>query len=114
MSWNEEYDSSSDDLSVFVVPHDEWDGEVIDGKMKFYGMSSNTAMDRHKVGKRDYRGEEGKTVEVPYRGPVENTVVDMISGVRSACTYVGSKSLKSLPKCATFIRVNNTHNRVYE
>ena len=101
-------------IGGMLAGHDECDGEVIDGKMRFYGMSSNTAMDRHKVGKRDYRGEEGKTVEVPYRGPVENTVIDMISGVRSACTYVGSKSLKSLPKCSTFIRVNNTHNRIYE
>ncbi len=57
---------------------------------------------------------EGKTVTVPYRGAVENTLIDILSGVRSACTYMGAKRLKSLSKCATFIRVNNTHNRVYE
>ena len=56
---------------------------------------------------------EGKTVEVPYRGKVEDTVKDILSGVRSACTYVGATRLKSLSKCTTFIRVNNTHNTVY-
>jgi len=70
-------------------------------------------MDKHEVGNREYRGVEGKTVIVPYRGPVENTLIDILSGVRSACTYVGANRLKSLSKCATFIRVNNTHNKIY-
>tara|TARA_R100000008_G_scaffold46366_2_gene27346 strand:- start:1515 stop:2555 length:1041 start_codon:yes stop_codon:yes gene_type:complete len=101
--------------------HDECDGELIfedDNEvpvgMKFYGMASESAMDRHQIGNREYRGVEGKTVIVPYRGAVENTLIDILSGVRSACTYMGAKRLKSLSKCATFIRVNNTHNRVYE
>ena len=41
------------------------------------------------------------------------TLIDILSGVRSACTYVGAKKLKSLSKCATFVRVNNTHNTIY-
>ena len=101
--------------------HDECDGELIfedDNEaqvgMKFYDMASESAMDRHQIGNREYRGVEGKTVTVPYRGAVENTLIDILSGVRSACTYMGAKRLKSLSKCATFIRVNNTHNRVYE
>ena len=94
--------------------HDECDGEIIDGKMKFYGMASESAMSRHNVPHREYRGVEGKTVEVEYRGPVDKTIVDILSGIRSACTYIGAEKLKSLSKCATFIRVNDTHNRVYE
>ena len=93
--------------------HDECDGEIVDGKMRFYGMASETAMDRH-GNNNTYRGVEGKTVEVPYRGKVENTVKDILSGVRSACTYVGARRLKALSKCTTFIRVNSTHNTVYE
>ena len=81
--------------------------------MWFYGMASETAMDRH-GNNNTYRGVEGKTVEVPYRGNVENTVKDILSGVRSACTYVGAKRLKALSKCTTFIRVNSTHNTIYE
>ena len=56
---------------------------------------------------------EGKTVTVPYRGPVKPTIVDILSGIRSACTYVGANNLKQLSKCTTFVRVNNTHNTVY-
>ena len=69
-------------------------------------------MDRH-GNHNEYRGAEGKTVEVPYRGNVDDTVKDILSGIRSACTYVGAKRLKTLSKCTTFVRVNNTHNTIY-
>ena len=95
-----------------LAGHDECDGELEDGMMKFYGMASESAMNRH-GNNNEYRGVEGKTVEVPYRGKVEDTVKDILSGIRSACTYVGATRLKSLSKCTTFIRVNNTHNTVY-
>tara|TARA_B100001996_G_scaffold241876_1_gene187118 strand:- start:1063 stop:2082 length:1020 start_codon:yes stop_codon:yes gene_type:complete len=101
-------------IGGMLAGHDECDGEIIDGKMSFYGMASESAMDRHDVGNRQYRGVEGKTVTVPYRGPVENTIIDILSGVRSACTYVGANRLKELTKCTTFVRVNNTHNRIFE
>tara|TARA_Y100000780_G_scaffold174177_1_gene159258 strand:- start:253 stop:1290 length:1038 start_codon:yes stop_codon:yes gene_type:complete len=101
--------------------HEECDGELIfeDGSpepigMKFYGMASKTAMDRHGHSNREYRGEEGKTVTVPYCGPVKNTVIDMLGSIRSACTYIGARRLKDLSKCTTFVRVNNTHNRIFE
>ena len=44
---------------------------------------------------------------------MDNTIKDILSGVRSACTYVGARSLKSLSKCTTFIKVNNTHNEIF-
>ena len=108
-------------LGGMLAGHDECDGELIfedDNPepvgMQFYGMASKTAMDRHGHSNREYRGEEGKTVVVPYRGPVKDTVADILGGIRSACTYVGAKRLKDLTKCTTFVRVNNTHNRIYE
>jgi len=96
-----------------LAGHDECDGELIDGKMQFYGMASGSAMDRHSVPNREYRGVEGKTVAVDHKGPVDETLIDILSGVRSACTYVGAARLKDLSKCATFVRVNNTHNTVF-
>jgi len=101
--------------------HDECAGDLIfedDNPtpvgMKFYGMASETAMEKHgNLIKNEYRGSEGKTVTVPYRGAVKPTVVDILSGVRSACTYVGASNLKQLSKCTTFVRVNNTHNTIY-
>lgn len=100
-------------IGGMLAGHDECDGEIENGEMKFYGMASETAMNRH-GNHNTYRGAEGKTVVVPYRGQVDDTIKDILSGVRSACTYVGARTLKSLSKCATFIRVNDTHNRVYE
>ena len=99
-------------IGGMLAGHDECDGEIVDGVMKFYGMASESAMDRH-GNHNEYRGVEGKTVEVPYRGKVEDTVKDILSGIRSACTYVGARRLKALSKCTTFVRVNNTHNTVY-
>ena len=88
---------------------------IRDGKQfkLFYGMSSTTAMDKHAGGVASYRASEGKTVEVPYRGPIEETVRDILGGVRSACTYVGAAALKELTKRTTFIRVQEQENRIF-
>jgi len=82
-------------------------------RVQFYGMSSETAMNKHHGGVADYRSSEGRTVEIPYKGPVENTVRDILGGLRSTCTYVGASELKHLSKCTTFVRVNNQYNRVF-
>ena len=100
-------------LGGMLAGHDEGGGEVKDGKITFYGMSSDTAMDKHHGGVANYRSSEGRTVTVPYRGPVEKTVLDILGGVRSTCTYVGAPTLKQLPKCTTFIRVNRQINDVF-
>ena len=79
----------------------------------FYGMSSDTAMNKHNGGVAEYRSSEGRTGKVPYRGTVKNTVLDMLGGLRSSCTYVGAKNLKNLSKCTTFIRVTQQFNGVF-
>lgn len=81
--------------------------------VQFYGMSSDTAMNKHNGGVAEYRSSEGRTVEVPYKGEVTNTVLDILGGLRSTCTYVGAENLKQLSKCTTFIRVNNQYNKVF-
>ncbi len=104
-------------LGGMLAGHDESGGELIEKQGKkvkqFYGMSSTTAMDKHAGGVADYRASEGKTVEVPYRGQVENTLLDILGGIRSTCTYVGASQLKELTKRTTFIRVAEQENRVY-
>jgi GMP reductase len=124
-------------LGGMLAGHDEGGGEVItkhyssgeytrkdDGTylphfeqrhfVQFYGMSSKAANDKHFGGLKEYRSSEGREVLVPYRGAVETTVRDLLGGVRSSCTYVGAAKLKHLPKCATFVRCADTHNRTYE
>ena len=100
-------------LGGMLAGHDQGGGTVEDGKITFYGMSSDTAMDKHSGGVASYRSSEGRTVTVPYKGTVENTVIDLLGGLRSSCTYVGAPSLKQLSKCTTFIRVNRQINDVF-
>ena len=81
--------------------------------VEFYGMSSDTAMTKHHGGVADYRSSEGRTVRIPYKGAIKNTVLDLLGGLRSTCTYVGAPSLKQLSKCTTFIRVNRQINDTF-
>ena len=62
-------------------------------------------MKKHAGGVANYRSSEGKTVEVPYRGPVEATILDLFGGIRSTCTYIGAATIKEMPKRTTFVRV---------
>ncbi len=100
-------------LGGMLAGHDESEGEIIDGKVQFYGMSSNAAMAKHGSRKDGYRGAEGKVVQLPHKGPVKDTITEVLGGVRSACTYIGAKRLKDMGKCTTFVRVNNVVNRVF-
>lgn len=79
----------------------------------FYGMSSNNAMAKHGARKDGYRTAEGKAVRSKLRGPVNDTVEEILGGLKSTCTYVGAESLKELSKRTTFVRVNRTHNTVF-
>ncbi|XP_070382595.1 GMP reductase 2-like isoform X2 [Dermacentor albipictus] len=104
-------------LGGMLAGHDECGGEVIekDGKKykMFYGMSSATAMEKYHGGVAEYRASEGKTVQVPYRGQVQATVLDILGGLRSACTYTGAGRLKELTRRTTFIRVTQQLNQVF-
>lgn len=96
--------------------HDENPGEVVEEngkKMKlFYGMSSEHAMNKHYGQMAKYRSSEGREIKIPYKGPLENTILDYLGGVRSTCTYINAKCIKHIPKCTTFILASqqlNTH-----
>jgi GMP reductase len=80
--------------------------------VQFYGMSSDTANTKHFGGLKDYRSSEGRTVKIPYKGAIKDTVQDILGGIRSACTYAGARKLKDLSKCTTitkYLRTNNEH-----
>ena len=105
-------------LGGMLAGHDESGGELVEKNGEqyklFYGMSSDTAMNKYAGGVAEYRASEGKTVTIKYRGPVTNTMQDLLGGVRSTCTYVGAQSLKELTKRTTFVRVEEQHNQWFE
>ena len=101
-------------IGGMLAGHDESEQQVVDGKIEFYGMSSDRAREKHGKRKDGYRGNEGRLISLPYRGPVKGTVEDILGGVRSACTYIGARRLKDMPKCASFVTTNNVQNQIYE
>ena len=103
-------------LGGMLAGTDQGGGEVADGKIKFYGMSSMAAQEKHDDSLKEYRASEGRVIEVPYKGDVECIVKDILGGLRSTCTYIGARSLKEISKRTTFVQVNNgrQYNSVYE
>lgn len=102
-------------LGGMLAGHTESGGDLVEdenGKKHklFYGMSSETAMNKYAGGVAEYRASEGKTIKMPFRGPVSETILDILGGIRSTCTYVGATHLKELTKRTTFIRVQEQHN----
>jgi GMP reductase len=101
-------------LGGMLAGHIESEIQAIDGKREFYGMSSDRAREIHGKRKDGYRGNEGRAVILPDRGPVQETIEDILGGVRSSCTYIGARRLKDIPKCASFVRCNQPLNTVFE
>jgi GMP reductase len=122
-------------LGGMLAGHDEGGGEIITryyrtGEVRktdagledvieerkfvnFYGMSSKAANEKHFGGLKEYRSSEGREIQVPYRGKIENTIQDLLGGVRSTCTYAGAKKLKWLSKCTTFVKTSEQFNSVF-
>jgi GMP reductase len=109
-------------LGGMLAGHDECDGDIryeerggekVPVGMTFYGMSSEAAMRKHSGGVAHYRAAEGKSVEAPYRGPVDNTMGEIMGGVRSMMTYIGAAHLKEVSKRTTFVRVTAQTNDVF-
>ncbi len=94
-------------LGGMLAGHKESGGKVIerDGKKykEFYGMSSDTAMERYYGDIKEYRASEGESISLEYRGSIDKTVQQILGGVRSAATYIGAKDLKNIPKCISFV-----------
>ena len=105
-------------LGGMFAGHEEGGGKKVKKNgsqfIEFYGSSSDTALDKHYGGLADYRSSEGKKVQLKYRGKIKDTVLNILGGIRSSCTYVGAPSLKQLSKCTTFIRVNQQFNDTFE
>lgn len=95
--------------------HDENPGSIIEENGEqyklFYGMSSQYAMKHNYTdGNKSYRSSEGRVIKVKYRGSLQKTVENYLGGIRSACTYTNSRTLKQLSKNGKFIMVNNQYN----
>ena len=104
-------------LGGMLAGHKEGGGDIIEENgskyIEFYGSSSEEANEKHYGGLANYRSSEGKKVKIRMKNSLDNTIRDILGGVRSSCTYVGASSLKQLSKCTTFVRVNNQYNETF-
>lgn len=112
--WHYEYKCVSKKGEWWQSANPGYNTEKRKVSLQFYGMSSKEAMDKHNGGVANYRTSEGKCVTIPYKGTTIETLRDILGGMRSGCTYIGSTTIKDFGKKTSFIRVNNTHNKVYE
>lgn len=50
---------------------------------------------------------EGVEGRVPYKGPLENTIYQLVGGLRAAMGYCGVKNIEALRKNATFVKITS-------
>ena len=88
--------------------------EVYQGRQfkTYRGMGSLAAMakgskDRYFQEKNSKLVPEGVEGRVPYRGPVSETVFQMIGGLRSGMGYCGAKDIETLRTTAQFVRITS-------
>lgn len=80
----------------------------------YYGMSSLEAMKKNYGEMLNYRAGEGRYLEVPYKGDVNNFIHELLGSLRSTATYIGARKLKEFPKRCTFIKVSRQLNSSLE
>lgn len=103
--------------SIFAG-HDESGGELLEdkdgNKYKYvYGMSSEAAMLEHYGEIKPYRASEGRVSKIPYKGPVSETIGNIMGSIASTMTYTGQTNINGLED-SPYIEVNSTINRHYE
>ena len=81
---------------------------------QFYGMSSTLAQEKFGNGKPSYRASEGRITLMPYVGPINSVIEELLGGLRSTMTYIGARKLKDIPKQCVFYKVHNQLNQTFE
>ena len=104
-------------LGGMLAAHDECEGELVqegnENYKIFYGMSSRSAQEKYYDKVTDYRASEGKRVKLKCKGPVNETIKEILGGLRSSHSYIGATNIKNFPKCCTFVRCTQTTNEVF-
>ncbi len=72
-------------------------------QVEYYGMSSTEAMNKYSGGVAKHRASEGRVQAVDFKGDINDTMLAILGGIRSTCTYVGASQLKELTKRTTFV-----------
>lgn len=107
-------------LGSLMAGHDESPGEVINVNGKLYksyvGMGSMVAMERG-GGDRYFQSKvkkyvpEGIEAVKEYKGSADETLYQLLGGIRTGCGYLGAANLDELVKNARFVEISDAGSR---
>jgi IMP dehydrogenase len=95
-------------LGGLLAGADEAPGDILVGKdgkryKEYRGMASLSALKQNNKTVR----VEGVSGMVPYKGPVEDVINSLMSGVKLGMAYVGARSIKELQEKAEFVEITS-------
>jgi len=108
--WEYEYRAGPPDQYFWQTIDPGYDTEKRKTNFTYYGMSTHHAQDIFEDGIKNYRASEGTKITVKYKGTLNNIVRELLGGIRSCCCYIGSDSIKHMPRCGQFCITNQIHS----
>ena len=116
--WEYEYRSIiKKDIDNYKETFDWWqpidpgyDTDKRKNSFTYYGMSTHIAQNNYEKNIKNYRASEGTRIVVKYKGELKQVIQELLGGIRSCCCYIGSDSIKNMPRCAELCVVNTLHN----
>ena len=94
-------------IGSMFAGHEETPGEVVEQDGQKYKVYYGSASQYQKG---QYKNVEGKTLLVPYRGHISDTLREMQEDLQSSISYAGGKELMSLRKVDYVIVKNSIFN----
>lgn len=82
--------------------------------VEFSGMASQKILNKFYKDNHNYRTDEGITTLIKLKGSVENTIIDILGGIRSSFSYLGAKNFQEYYNRADFILVNKTYSDIFK
>ena len=84
-----------------------WWKKIYDYKTQLWGesMIDNYCFEDNYDGIAEYRTAEGISKLVENKGPVDNTIRQMLGGLRSSCTYLNCQNITELSEKGQFIKI---------
>lgn len=77
-----------------------------DNQRTYSGSASESSYNKQNK-RASHRTPEGESFQIPYTGPVEQTLQQLEAGLRSSMSYVGAKNLKEFQERAELVQVTH-------
>jgi IMP dehydrogenase len=92
-------------LGYMLASTDEAPGEIEEIEGKKFKIYRGSAAAGYAQG---WKTSEGVEIKIPYKGAVQDILLDIEGGLRSSMSYVNSKSLSEYQSNVDFVRVTGS------